>query len=199
MQNFASLAGGASVVEGKTFTSSPMMSVENGWGSYAANLFGPRKDQPLGSAGEALSTSTVPGHCFAFRGGSGKLTVKLGEPGSERGHMAASVTVTHITIAHASVTATPSAARSAPRRFRVLGWDSDPTASLALGPHVLLAEAQFTVDRDAPSIQTFEVDAGDGVSSPPTVGWVTLEVIENHGGDFTCIYGFRVHGDRSTP
>ncbi|CAN0290174.1 unnamed protein product [Ectocarpus fasciculatus] len=29
----------------------------------------------------------------------------------------------------------------------------------------------------------------------PPVGWVTLEVQSNHGGAWTCLYGFRVHGD----
>lgn len=200
MRDYASLAGGASVVHRNDLTSPSMISVNNGWWGYAAKVFGARKYKSSRTAEEALSTSNVPGRCFAFRGGRGKLTVKLGEPhtsGSPRGGLLPGfVRVTHISIEHAAVAVVPSAASSAPRVFVVLGWDADPAASsTSLRPHVLISRSEFYVEHNAPTVQTFEVFSVTGGSPPPPVGWVTLEVESNHGGEWTCLYGFRVHGE----
>lgn len=178
-----------------------MTSVDHGWWGYVAKLFGARKGLTSSQTAEAaLSTSNVPGHCFAFRGGRGKLTVKLGKPrppGSrEGGHKAGFVKVTHISIEHVSVATLPAAAQSAPRVFLVLGWDADPTASSAANePHVLVSRAEFSVEHNASAVQTFKVHSVAGRVPPPPVGWVTLEVESNHGGDWTCLYGFRIHGE----
>lgn len=101
------------------------------------------------------------------------------------------VKVTHISIEHAALATLPAAALSAPQFFVVLGWDADPTAASSQ-PHVLVGRAEFSVEHNAPSVQTFKVDSAAG---RPPVGWVTLEVESNHGGDWTCLYGFRVHGE----
>lgn len=175
-----------------------MISEGDGWWGYGAKIFGTRKYKSLRTAEEALSTSNVPGRCFAFQGGQGKLTVKLGEPYTSRpskgGISPGFVRVTHISIEHAAVAIVPSAALSAPRAFVVLGWDADPAAaSTLLRPHVLINRAEFSVERNAPTVQTFEVFSGG--SPLPPVGWVTLEVESNHGGEWTCLYGFRVHGE----
>lgn len=172
-----------------------MTSVDHGWWSYAAKLFGARIGSMSPQTAEAaLSTSNTPGHCFAFRGGQGKLTVKLGKPGLlEGGHTEGLVKVTHISIEHAPLANLPAAAQSAPQVFVVLGWDADPTASSSQSqPHVLVGPAEFSVEHDSPSVQTFKVLSA---ARHPPVGWVTLEVESNHGGDWTCLYGFRVHGE----
>lgn len=97
------------------------------------------------------------------------------------------VRISHISIAHTSVAVTPGAAKTAPRVFNVLGWASDPKDT-AQEPFMLVMRETYSVDATMPT-QMFEV------SSPTPVGWVTLEVESNHGGERTCIYGFRVHGE----
>lgn len=137
------------------------------------------------------------------------------------------VKVTHVSIEHARTAAAPTAVRSAPRAFRVMGWDADPTAhgwavpggggvesasvsaslkfsreeeeevavaaASTLTPYVLVEGAEFLVGEGAPGVQTFAVSEESREGAPP-VGWVTLEVESNHGGRWTCLYGFRVHG-----
>lgn len=171
LENYASVARGASVVREQGLTSPPM--------------------NPAKVAEEALSASTSVGHCFAFEGGSGKLTVRLGGPhsrGSFTSHDSPKIVrVSHISIAHTSVAVIPLAAKTSPRVFNVLGWASDPKDT-AQEPFVLVRRGEYSLDAAAPT-QMFEV------SSPTPVGWVTLEVESNHGGERTCIYGFRVHGE----
>lgn len=163
----------------------------------AAKLFGVSRSNPRGTPGEAISASTVPGHYFAFRGGRGRLTIRLGS--TEGDARTRFVRVTHISLEHTSVVALPAAALTAPRQFRVLGWDTDPaTSSASLRPHVLVESAEFSVEPHAPTAQAFKAPSA-GTSYPPPVGWVTLDVTSNHGGDFTCVYGFRVHGKSVPP
>ncbi|CAM9290561.1 unnamed protein product [Scytosiphon promiscuus] len=118
------------------------------------------------------------------------------------------IRVTHVSIEHARTASAPTAQKNAPRSFRVLGWDEDPggLAATAKGeensekmdrpprPHVLLEEAEYEAGGGARGVQTFAVPEGVREATP-AVGWVTLEVQSNHGGGWTCLYGFRVHGD----
>lgn len=148
------------------------------------------------------------------------------------------VKVSHVSIEHARTSLAPTVARSAPRAFRVLGWDADPTGGGGAGtsstvaasvggaaggggrtgrgragagaragsvdddageraparPYVLLEGAEYQAGGGLPAVQTFEVSEASRELAPP-VGWVTLEVQSNHGGKWTCLYGFRVHGD----
>ena len=160
----------------------------------AANLFGVSRSTPRGTPGEAISASTVPGHCFAFRRGRGRLTIRLGSP--EVDAPMGFIRVSHISLEHTSVVALPAAALTAPRQFRVLGWDADPaTSSASLRPYVLVESAEFSVEPHAPTAQVFGVPAPGTTFPPPPVGWVTLDVISNHGGDHTCLYGLRVYQD----
>ncbi|CAN0337218.1 unnamed protein product, partial [Hapterophycus canaliculatus] len=190
-------------------------------------------------ADAALSSTNSLGSCFAFLGGEGALTVKLARlpvrlsassaaPGSSSTPSSAPsagghdgdrgadrhgfVRVTHVSIEHARTASAPTARKSAPRSFRVLGWDADPgdtgasTASSLLSgiagdnaelprPHVLVEGAEYEAGAGARGVQTFAVPEGVREATPP-VGWVTLEVRSNHGGKWTCLYGFRVHGER---
>ena len=251
MPDFAARVSGASVAEGrlgsegenKRLTSRTLAAAVLPWGEYAAHALGLTEVRYGGGAEDALSASNVPGDCFAFPGGGGRLTVKLAEghwaagngtgaaaeSGGRRPPSQGRVRVTHVSIEHAAVASVPSAFGSAPRAFRVLGWDADPTASPTssipwgfhdtdsagkgkggsdappLRPHVLVKQAEFSVASGAPAVQTFaataeamEASPGEdlGRFPPPPVGWVTLEVESNHGAQWTCLYGFRVHGHR---
>lgn len=137
---------------------------------------------------------------------SGK-TGKGGDPDGGGGATARTrgfVKVSHVSIEHARTALAPTVARSAPRAFRVLGWDADPTGAGATGeeyaggaalrPYVLLEGAEYQAGGGARGVQTFAVSEAGRELAPP-VGWVTLEVQSNHGGKWTCLYGFRVHGD----
>lgn len=122
-----------------------------------------------------------------------------------------------MSIEHARTRSAPSAEKSAPRVFRVLGWDRSPVKANtngqvvngsavlemrgaavgddgALRPYVLVERAEFLVGDGAPGVQTFAVSE-ESLMAAPAVGWVTLEVKSNHGGRWTCLYGFRVHGN----
>lgn len=245
MPDYASLIPGASVVygplmspdgtEGK-LTSSTLASTMLPWADYVLHLLRMPGRVYAEDGDAALSTSNSLGSCFAFQGGEGRLTVKLARPpppssgraiGSSNRDLDAAeegatpsrgfVKVTHVSIEHARTAYAPSATKSAPRAFRVLGWDADPSAAVAstsgfgriggggsgggsrgsgtaLRPYVLVEGAEYSAGGDAPGVQTFAASDESRLLAPP-VGWVTLEVQSNHGGKWTCVYGFRVHGD----
>ncbi|CBJ32485.1 hypothetical protein Esi_0342_0020 [Ectocarpus siliculosus] len=221
---------GDGMVEKKGWlTSKTLASTELEWHDYLLHMLRVPGRVYAEDGDAALSASNSLGSCFAFKGGEGRLTVELarpppppprssggdGNPGAATTTAAGFVRVTHVSIEHARAASAPTAAQSAPRAFRILGWDADPagtattTASLVggggdgggealLSPHVLLAGAEYQVGEGAPGVQTFAVGEGRGEEAQavvPPVGWVTLEVQSNHGGAWTCLYGFRVHGD----
>lgn len=122
----------------------------------------------------------------------------------------AGVRVSHVSIEHPRAAYAPSSAKSAPRAFRVLGWEQDPTGAVGpaaegggvsgIGdggvprPLTLVDGAEYRVGDGAPGVQTFAV-SGASLEAAAAVKWVTLEVGSNHGGIWTCLYGFRVHGE----
>ena len=249
MPDYASLIPGASVVygplmspdgtEGK-LTSPTLATTMLPWADYVLHLLRMPGRVYAENGDAALSTSNSLGSCFAFQGGEGRLTVRLARPpatpaagggsgsdsasavaaGEEANPSRGFVKVTHVSIEHARTAYAPSAAKSAPRAFRVLGWDSDPSAAgastsrfagigiggggsgdnsrgsaaTALRPYVLVEGVEYSAGSDAPGVQTFAASDESRLLAPP-VGWVTLEVQSNHGGKWTCVYGFRVHGD----
>ena len=249
MPDYASLIPGASVVygplmsldgtEGK-LTSPTLASTMLPWADYVLHLLRMPGRVYAEDGDAALSTSNSLGSCFAFQGGEGRLTVKLARPpapasgrtvgesnpdldAGEEGAKSseAFVKVTHVSIEHARTAYAPSASKSAPRAFRVLGWDVDPSAAAAptsgfgrIGgvggvgggggsrgsvaaqprPYVLVEGVEYSAGGDAPGVQTFAASDESRLLAPP-VGWVTLEVQSNHGGKWTCVYGFRVHGE----
>ena len=102
--------------------------------------------------------------------------------------------VTAVTLEHIA----PSVAhdiRSAPQDFQVETLrDADDAAAVTLG------KFRYEADDQAPSyrtnVQTFEVAPSAANSRP--VNLVRLRVLSNYGhDDFTCIYRFRVHGDKA--
>ncbi|CAM9290785.1 unnamed protein product [Scytosiphon promiscuus] len=250
----------AGVEEGQ-LTSPTLASSTLPWADYLLHVLRVPGRVFAEGADAALSSANSLGSCFAFLGGEGRLTVKLARPpvplsaagspalGSSSSSLSAPsgggngvvdrdgfIRVTHVSIEHARTASAPTAQKSAPRSFRVLGWDEDPgglvttTASSLLSsitgglgsgggegrggkaakangkgdsevkaepprPHVLLEGAEYEAGGGARGVQTFAVPEGVREATPP-VGWVTLEVQSNHGGKWTCLYGFRVHGDR---
>ena len=159
MPDYASLILGASVVygplmspdgtEGK-LTSPTLASTTLPWADYVLHLLRMPGRVYAEDGDAALSTSNSLGSCFAFQGGEGRLTVKLARPPAPAGGRAIGgsnsdldeaeenappsqgfVKVTHVSIEHARTACAPSATKSAPRAFRVLGWDADPSAAVA--------------------------------------------------------------------
>ncbi|CAM9768567.1 unnamed protein product, partial [Discosporangium mesarthrocarpum] len=100
------------------------------------------------------------------------------------------VRVSHVSLQHSF---SARAKKSAPWEFRVLGWACDPHGGRE--QPVVLVEGEYQVGGGARVTQVFNtLDWGGGKG--PEVGWVTLEVLSNHGEkDYTCLYGFRVHGE----
>ncbi|CAM9400963.1 unnamed protein product, partial [Laminaria digitata] len=159
LPDYASLIPGASVVygplmspdgtEGK-LTSPTLASTMLPWSDYVLHLLRMPGRVYAEDGDAALSTSNSLGSCFAFQGGEGRLTVKLARPPAPASGRAIGgsnddlgegdfeeganpsrgfVKVTHVSIEHARTAHAPSATKSAPRAFRVLGWDSDPSAA----------------------------------------------------------------------
>lgn len=130
-------------------------------------------------------------------------------PSPARERVFGGVKVTHVSLEHPRVAYAPSGAKSALHSFRVLGWDRDPSGETpailgathgsgeedaTVSPLVLVDRAAYKVGDNAPGVQTFAVSA-TARETAPAVKWVTLEVDSNHGGIWTCLYGFRVHGE----
>ncbi|CAM9219681.1 unnamed protein product [Pylaiella littoralis] len=168
-----------------------------------------RPPPPSSRAAAAASPSIPFSTGSASAGGSGGVSAAGTAPESSRTR--GFIKVTHVSIEHARTAAAPTALKSAPRGFRVLGWDADPSGpettpylggegegedgwAGVLRPFVLLEGAEYQAGGGAFSVQTFAVSEERRERAPP-VGWVTLEVQSNHGGKWTCLYGFRVHGD----
>lgn len=119
----------------------------------------------------------APGKCWPMHGTSGSLTVTLSN----------SIRPTSVTIEHI-----PSENSTAPKRFRVLGWTIHCDVNEPLRIH---SKEVLMYDIHAPEpVQTFELDWGWMVDTTNTV---TLEVLDNWGNtEFTCMYGFGVHGKK---
>lgn len=234
MPDYASVISGASVAYGPLalspsdghepgkLTSPTLASSTLPWADYLLHVLRIPGRVYAEDGDAALSASNSLGSCFAFQGGEGRLTVKLARPphalssggdedrsDEETDASSGFIRVTHVSIEHARLASAPSAAKSALRTFRVLGWDADPTTQSdmdqgsksdagaefgALRPYVLVESAQYVVEGNTPAVQTFKVSERSKELAPP-VGWVTLEVQSNYGGKWTCLYGFRVHGD----
>mmetsp|Transcript_11090 Transcript_11090/g.34011 ORF Transcript_11090/g.34011 Transcript_11090/m.34011 type:complete len:492 (+) Transcript_11090:107-1582(+) len=140
-----------------------------------AYLFGRRTDTLSAypnSAAVALSRGNFPGECWAFSGGRGNLSIQLARP----------VSVHAVAIDHAAASTVPTVS-SAPKDFRVTAYDRD-------GAETLLGE--FTYNNQAVTqLQMFTIP------EPKFTHAVRLEILSNHGGEYTCLYRFRVHGPES--
>ncbi|KAH9037831.1 hypothetical protein EDB85DRAFT_1934759 [Lactarius pseudohatsudake] len=197
--DFALSSSGASVIP--SLTSDTLEIVPQGlWQQAVATITG--NGYAIGRPPiTALHYEAHNGHCWPFVGDQGQLGVRIEE-----------ITVDHVARDVAWDM------RSAPRKMEVWGfvegaqnldkvvaWEAArieaglevPTQPMSL-PHSskYLRIAQFEYDVDASNaVQTFPVDEdirGLGLD----FGIVVLRVLSNWGKEFTCLYRFRVHGQK---
>ncbi|KAL3099433.1 hypothetical protein niasHS_002888 [Heterodera schachtii] len=118
------------------------------------------------------------GECWAFYGGHGYLTIGL----SQR------INVTAVSYEHLPVEMSPDKQiRSAPRNFLVWSYqDVDE-----LDTRLLLGNFTYDAEGGEP-LQMFPVQQWD----PHGTQIVELETLTNWGSQVTCLYRFRVHGDK---
>ncbi|XP_056904504.1 SUN domain-containing protein 1-like isoform X5 [Takifugu flavidus] len=116
-----------------------------------------------------------PGNCWAFRGSSGYLVIRLSMP----------IFPTAVTLEHTPKALTPSGKMdSAPRDFSVYGLDDEnQERGQLLGA--------YTYDQDGDAVQTFTITE---VCDRP-FQMVEIQVTSNWGHpEYTCLYRVRVHG-----
>jgi len=147
----------------------------------------------------AIDDDIRPGRCWPFPGRAGQLGIKFPHP----------VVVTHISIDHvAKDIALDTTMQNAPRRFMVWGYSNSESRNfpsihpprsapqpLIVDPNLtFLPIAMFRYEIHGPNhIQTFPILQEIATESFAFDG-VVIEVLDNWGGETTCIYRVRVHG-----
>ncbi|CAD6251691.1 unnamed protein product [Miscanthus lutarioriparius] len=122
-----------------------------------------------------------PGECFALKGSSGFVKVKL-----RTGIIPEAVTLEHV---DKSVAYDRS---SAPKDFQVRGWYQGSHDDSEKDSNVMAALGEFSYDLDKSNAQTFQLER---IADSRVVNMVQLDFSSNHGNlELTCIYRFRVHG-----
>ncbi|KAJ4813446.1 SUN domain-containing protein 1 [Rhynchospora pubera] len=166
--DYALWSGGARIVK----HSEPFTGGKTNW--FAANGRG----SVHSNAQKVLKPSFgEPGQCFALKGSSGFVEIKL----------RSSIVVQAVTLEHV-VKSVAYDRSSAPKDCQLTAWHEGPDASLRAQRGVAMAE--FTYDLDESNVQTFTSD-----SDEPFVNMVRLSFSSNHGNSaLTCLYRFRVHG-----
>lgn len=127
-----------------------------------------------------------PGKCFALKGTSGFVQIKL------RGAIVPeAVTLEHVAKSVAYDRST------APMDCRVSGWLQNRDLHTAVDEEKMLLLTEFTYDLEKSNAQTFNVM--DNTASG-LVDTVRLDFTSNHGSpSLTCIYRLRVHGYEPDP
>lgn len=127
-----------------------------------------------------------PGKCFALKGSSGFVQIKL------RGAIVPeAVTLEHVAKSVAYDRST------APMDCRVSGWLQNRDLHTADDEEKMLLLTEFTYDLEKSNAQTFNVM--DNTASG-LVDTVRLDFTSNHGSpSLTCIYRLRVHGYEPDP
>jgi len=132
-----------------------------------------------------------PGHCYAFPGDNGNITVTLHSP----------VYVRRLGIYHLPLTDLfPGSESAAPKEFLVVGWTEQPTvhgllpgmrrAVIAGTPYFL---GNFVYRGDSDPLQTFAVPNAEAL---PPLSAISFIVASNHGNsNFTCVYRIQVFGE----
>ncbi|KAL1490403.1 hypothetical protein ABEB36_013108 [Hypothenemus hampei] len=130
----------------------------------------------LSNPEEIIRPCVLPGSCFAFRGNTGSVRIKLGKP----------INIGAVTMSHASALLLgPEGMNSAPKDFEVYGF-------INLADEFGTFLGKFIYNRRGKQHQTFEVPSQ--LSGNQIFEEVELTILSNHGKkDFTCIYRFRVH------
>ncbi|CAL4971067.1 unnamed protein product [Urochloa decumbens] len=146
----------------------------------------PGRSSVHGTAQKMLEPSFgQPGECFALKGSSGFVDVKL-----RAGIIPEAITLEHV---DKSVAYDRS---SAPKDFQVRGWYRSQEGS-DKDSNVMTALGEFSYNLDNSNAQTFQLERS---ANPRAVNMVRFEFSSNHGNsELTCIYRFRVHGTESGP
>ncbi|XP_015251884.1 PREDICTED: SUN domain-containing protein 3-like [Cyprinodon variegatus] len=116
----------------------------------------------------------LPGKCWPFGGSKGRISISLPN----------NVLISHVSLNHIpkriSIHGTIS---SAPKEFSIYGKKDLESDESLLGT--------FLYDEDGDQLQIFKLP--DYVTG--SFRYITLQVKSNWGNpDYTCLYGFRVHG-----
>ena len=198
MFDFASIRSGASVVLTGPRRTSPSLKDNL---PLLNRLLASAKLRFYGHPPEAALNPTYPpnalGQCWAFEAAKGPtldddtdnavgryatFTINLAEP----------VQIKSVTMEHAPRDLTPTPG-TAIRDFRVIGYEG----SDAKGAPIPLGSFRYEIDGPR-TLQEFEVESEEG-GDLSSLTSVTLAIDSNWGADYSCLYRFRVHGDRPVP
>ncbi|KAG7209647.1 hypothetical protein KM043_011293 [Ampulex compressa] len=144
-------------------------------GAPTLTLFGIDICQQRNSPQAVIQSGVLPGECWAFKGSSGTVVIKL----------FSFVYISGISLEHISFVISPTGeTNSAPRDFSILGLDSvDDRNGFLFG--------EFTYDNTAAPLQYFEVQN----QAKKAYEIVELKIHTNSGNHkYTCVYRIRVHG-----
>ncbi|XP_018446691.2 SUN domain-containing protein 1 [Raphanus sativus] len=127
-----------------------------------------------------------PGQCFALKGSSGYVQIRLRGP----------IVPEAFTLEHVAKNVAYDRS-SAPKDCVVSGWLQGKGQESSEETEKMQLLTEFTYDLDRSNAQTFNVlDSSDS----GLVDTVRLDFTSNHGSDsHTCIYRFRVHGRAPDP
>ncbi|XP_042252998.1 SUN domain-containing protein 1-like isoform X4 [Thunnus maccoyii] len=116
-----------------------------------------------------------PGNCWAFRGSTGFLVIRL----------SMKILPTAFSLEHIPKSLAPSGTlHSAPRDFNVYGLDEESQERGKL-------LGTYTYDEDGEALQTYSVTE----ENDQTFQIIEVQVLSNWGHqEYTCMYRFRVHG-----
>lgn len=124
-----------------------------------------------------IQPTMTPGECWSFAGAEGSLVVQLSR----------TIIPTSFTYEHIRKELTPDLhIDSAPKHFRVKSLkDANDHEGLLLG--------EYDYDKDGKPLQNFVVQN----PNPIPTRFIELLIQSNHGElQFTCLYRFRVHGNK---
>ncbi|KAL6650468.1 hypothetical protein ACP70R_009393 [Stipagrostis hirtigluma subsp. patula] len=122
-----------------------------------------------------------PGECFALKGSSGFVNIKL-----RTGIIPEAVTLEHV---DKSVAYDRS---SAPKDFQVHGWYQGSQDDSGKDLNAMTTLGEFSYDLEKSNAQTFQLER---TVDSRVVNIVRFGFSSNHGNsELTCIYRFRVHG-----
>ncbi|XP_031696159.1 SUN domain-containing protein 1-like, partial [Anarrhichthys ocellatus] len=127
-----------------------------------------------------IQPDVKPGNCWAFRGSTGVLVIRL----SMR------ILPTAFTMEHIPRTLAPSGTlTSAPRDFTVYGLEDEADVRGKL-------LGSFTFDQDGESLQSYRLTEDNDAAFQI----IEVQVLSNWGHEqYTCMYRFRVHGTPEDP
>ncbi|XP_025986523.1 tetratricopeptide repeat protein 39C [Solenopsis invicta] len=144
-------------------------------GAPVLNLFGIPLCQQQNTPRAVIQTSVLPGECWAFKGSSGSVVIRL----------LGRVHVSGVSLEHISSLISPTGeTATAPKDFSIWGLtDLDDKKPFSFG--------SFIYDNTGPPLQYFEVQN----RANQAYEIIELKVHSNSGNpEYTCIYRIRVHG-----